>query len=259
MKHAIKRQFEKGTETAIDGWDIPGAPEWANGALEVKRINSKQMDDGKVKDEIWISSQNEDRDGDIIIATGIKLDDYFKNPVVGWNHGLGSLDIPIGKTTSIDTVEGKGLAAEWIWPPWKHIDAEMGVERVDDIHRLWAGHFINAASIWFIILSAEIREGHENDWWPPLIVHECSLMEWALVYVPANQDAVRRSMKAIHQHDYLKRLKRKFRKKEQSDAENKSLKGEIRNVTLPLTGFDNLKQGINQLSESTNNLKGILK
>jgi hypothetical protein len=192
-----KRDFAEGVLTCLDGWDSPDAPEWANGALKVERKSHEVLDGGQEADEIWISTQEEDRDGDVLVSTGARLDNYWKNPVFGWNHGLKSIDFPIGRVTNIEIISGKGLSARWIWPPWKFENPKEGVERVDDIHRLWNGRFINAASVWFRIINADPREGHEDDWFPPLIIHEWELMEAALVYVGANQSAVRRSMKAI--------------------------------------------------------------
>ena len=233
-----KRKFDRGAITYLDGWDSPAAPEWANGALPIQRKAHTILDGGKEADEIWISTQEEDREGDVLISTGARLDNYWKNPVLGWNHGRGSIDFPIGRVTNVEIVSGRGLFARWEWPPWKFENPKEGVEAVDDIHRLWNGRFINAASVWFRILKADPKEGHENDWWPPLIVHEWELMEAALVYVPANQSAVRRSLKAIGETDYLRRIRRKFRQKWGNDGER--LAAEPRQtVETPRRGVSN--------------------
>ncbi|TVL98682.1 MAG: hypothetical protein CV087_20855 [Candidatus Brocadia sp. WS118] len=274
----FKRNFEKGTITCVDGYDLPEAPEWADGSLTVVRKNHQVLEGGKEADEIWITTQEEDREGDTIVATGVRLDNYWKNPVLGWNHGMGSIDFPIGRVTDIETVAGVGLAARWVWPPWKFDNPKEGVEAVDDIHRLWNGRFINAASIWFRIIAADPKEGHENDWWPPLIIHESELLEAALVYVPANQSAVRRSMKAIGESEYLRRVQRKFRQKFGDNGERLTtvprlaadvVKNPVRNVIVPVKQsalskvegpeLVRLDEKLNQLNFVINNLKGSFK
>jgi hypothetical protein len=262
-----KRDFAEGVVTCLDGWDSPDAPEWANGALNVERKAHEVLEGGQESDEIWISTQEEDRDGDTLIATGARLDNYWKNPVFGWNHGLKSIDFPIGRVTNIEVISGKGLAARWIWPPWKFENPKEGVEAIDDIHRLWNGRFINAASIWFRIINADPKEGFEDDWWPPLMIHEWELMEAALVYVPANQSAVRRSMKAIGEIEYLRRVKRKFRQKwgengerlaaESPVSREDAVKDTVRNVIIPINPeLVRLDEKLDRLNLVCNNLKG---
>jgi hypothetical protein len=265
-----KRDFAEGVVTCLDGWDSPDAPEWANGALNVERKAHEVLEGGQESDEIWISTQEEDRDGDVLVSTGARLDNYWKNPVFGWNHGLKSIDFPIGRVTNIEVIAGVGLAARWIWPPWKFENPKEGVERIDDIHRLWNGRFINAASVWFRIINADPREGHEDDWFPPLIVHEWELMEAALVYVGANQSAVRRSMKAIGEIEYLRRVKRKFRQKwgesgerlaaESPVSREDAVKDTVRNVIIPINPeLVRLDEKLNQLNFVMKNLKGSVK
>jgi len=264
----VKRRYERGRVTRPDGCEMAEAPEWANGALKVERKGHEVLEGGKEADEIWISTQEEDREGDVLIATGARLDNFWKNPVLGWNHGRGSIDFPIGRVTDVEIVAGKGLAARWVWPPWKFENPKEGVEAIDDIHRLWNGRFINAASVWFRILKADAKEGHENDWWPPLIIHEWELMEAALVYVPANQSAVRRSMKAIGEAEYLRRVKRKFRQKwgdggERFAAEPRAcgdaVQSAVRNAVIPIYAeLADLEEKLNQLNDAAMNLKRSL-
>jgi len=265
-----KRNIESGAVTGVDSWNEPAAPEWANGALAVERKAHQILEGGRESDEIWISTQEEDRQGDTLISTGARLDNYWKNPVMGWNHGMGSIDFPIGRVTDIEIISGRGLSARWEWPPWKFENPKEGIEAVDDIHRLWNGRFINAASVWFRIIKADPKEGHENDWWPPLVVHEWELMEAALVYVPANQSAVRRSMKAIGEAEYLRRVKRKFRQRmgnrgEQLEAAEPQRKNadagqQVRNVVIPVNPeLVRLDEKLNQLNLTMQNFKRSLK
>ena len=45
-----------------------------------------------------ISTGTVDRDADLLEPSGIVLDNYRKNPVVLWEHGLGEVTIPIAKS-----------------------------------------------------------------------------------------------------------------------------------------------------------------
>ncbi|MDF1745025.1 MAG: hypothetical protein P1V19_15110 [Gimesia sp.] len=42
-----------------------------------------------------INTPGEDREGDIIVPKGVHLENFSKNPVVLWEHGLGEITRPI--------------------------------------------------------------------------------------------------------------------------------------------------------------------
>lgn len=165
---------------------LHASPDGTAAPCEVQRLETASKGD-QARDRIMISTEmNDPRDElDQLVATGVQVDAYMKNPVVGWKHSLGKIDTPIGRTEEMIIRSGHGLEAVWAWTPW-----EMS-EDADLIHRLWDGRFIHAASIWFRILEARVKEGHEKDWWPPLVVTASVMREWALVYVPADSQAHR--------------------------------------------------------------------
>jgi hypothetical protein len=254
-----RRKFDPGTEVEICG---------KNG-LTVERKAVDVMSDGREVNEVWISTQEKETrgNGDIVVATGVDFSEYMKNPVVGWNHGLGSIDFPIARSTSLEVVAGVGIAAKFEWPPWKWADPKLGIDDVDDIHRLWAGRFINAASVWIRILAADPQEGFEDSWWPPLIIHKCLLLEWALVYVPMNQGALRRSLKHVAAAKYLDRAfqRERFRVK-RIDVNQRQVSDPpaVHNVVIPISPvasdveidwselFAPLKRETNQFLEKMN-------
>lgn len=138
--------------------------------------------------EAMISTEAVDRQGDIVRATGAKLDNYMKNPVVLWAHDYG--EMPVARTLSIEIMAGKGLKARFQFPEW-------GVsERADEVRRLWAAGFLNATSIGFQPITAQPL-GDRNDFWGPQEFVEWELLEYSIVPVPANQEALRLAVKRM--------------------------------------------------------------
>lgn len=137
--------------------------------------------------EVMISTEGKDRQGDIVRASGGKLDNYLKNPVILWSHNYG--DPPVAKALTLETVAGVGIKAQFQFPDW-------GVsEQADLIHRLWAGGFLNATSIGFMPLKAMPMEPKEP--WGSQDFLEWELLEFSIVPVPANADALRLSVKQL--------------------------------------------------------------
>lgn len=57
-----------------------------------------QTDDAAVSSQFVISTNDEDREGDVILPMGIGLDQYRLNPTVLWMHGLGGYPLPLGSS-----------------------------------------------------------------------------------------------------------------------------------------------------------------
>lgn len=165
---------------------LNACPDGTANPCEVKRLETISKGD-VARDRIIISTEmNDPRDNlDQLVASGVQIDGYMKNPVVGWKHGRGEIDTPIGRTEEIIIRSGFGIEAMWEWTPWEMSDD------ADKIHRLWDGRFIHAASIWFTILEARIKDGYEKQFWPPLVIMSSVMREWGLVYVPADSQAHR--------------------------------------------------------------------
>jgi HK97 family phage prohead protease len=148
--------------------------------------------------EAMISTEAVDRQGDIVRATGAKLDNYLKNPVVLWAHDYG--DTPVAKCLSIEIMPGKGLKATFQFPEW-------GTSaRADEVRRLWAAGFLNATSIGFIPITSMAIDPNDKYGWGPQDYVEWELLEFSIVPVPANQEALRLAVKSLetelnkHQH-----------------------------------------------------------
>ena len=147
--------------------------------------------------EAWISTESVDRDGDIVVASGADITNFEKNPVVLFGHRYGDPNAVVGKAESIDIVEGKGIKARWSFASDLSENAAL-------VERLWAGEFLNATSIGFRILEYENMEEQVEDdngdtrtivtGWKFL---EWELLEFSVVPVPANQEALRREFEEL--------------------------------------------------------------
>lgn len=154
-------------------------------------VVSKAVDIEQGIFEAMISTESVDREGDIVRATGAKLANFLKNPVVLWAHNY--YEPPVARALSVEIIPGEGLKSRFQFPEW---DTNP---QADVIRRLWSGGFLNATSIGFIpIKSKPIDEDKNEDvWWGPRDYVEWELIEYSIVPVPANQDALRLALRSL--------------------------------------------------------------
>lgn len=144
---------------------------------------SKAIDPGDGIYEAMISTESVDRDKDILVATGANTDDFMRNPVVLYAHDYS--DLPVAKALEVKKIDGVGLLARFQFPP------KGTSEKADTVHRLWAGGFLNATSVGFQPKQVEdLGNGGTR-------FKEWDLLEFSIVPVPANQDALRLAVKAM--------------------------------------------------------------
>lgn len=145
--------------------------------------------------EVMISTGAEDRDGDVMHAGGGQFDNFRKNPVVLYAHDY--RDLPIGRSLEEEVLKDQ-VRARFQFPTWGTY------EKADVVHRMWDSGFLNAASIGFIPLKREPRgrNTEQGDFaqtgWDIL---EWELLEYSIVPVPANQEALRLAMKMVGMMD----------------------------------------------------------
>ena len=146
--------------------------------------------------EVMISTEAVDRDGDIVEAAGADISSYTKNPVVLFGHKYSDPEAVVGKALEIVKQAGKGIRAKFQFAPW---GTSAGA---DAVRRLWSGGFLNATSIGFrvpdggweeIVTESDNGESRRTGW--RFITWE--LLEFSIVPVPANQEALRLAIKAI--------------------------------------------------------------
>ena len=123
-----------------------------------------------------ISSSSEDRDKDVVAVGGWKLDNYLKNPVVMWAHDYRAL--PVAKCLSI-APRGDKLVAEAQFP------SPDLYPFADTVFRMLKGGYLGATSVGFRPLKAEPNAKRGG-----VDFHEQELLEFSVVPIPSNQEAL---------------------------------------------------------------------
>jgi len=137
-----------------------------------------------------ISTTSIDRDGEVLLPSGIDLKDFRKNPVVLLNHDQGGL--PVGRALSVKR-QSDGIIAEvqFAERPTGH---PSSVEWIPDtIFNLFQQGILKAFSVGFIPL--EMREPTDRDFKKfgddvRNVISKWSLLEFSVVNVPSNQDSL---------------------------------------------------------------------
>ncbi len=147
----------------------------------------KKLDDATY--EAIITTGAVDRDGQIVKPEGIDITNYMRNPVVMYAHDYSAL--PVAKTLRIRP-EGDTLVAQFQFMP-------KGIyELADAVHGAWDSGFLNATSIGFIPKHAVDADGAEIEdasyHAAQITLDQTELLEFSIVPVPANQEALRRAL-----------------------------------------------------------------
>lgn len=123
-----------------------------------------------------ISSASVDRDRDVINQAGWKLDNYLKNPVVMWGHQYGMPPIGVSKSLGL---QGGDLMADADF-----FDADT-YPFADTIYRIVKAGGLRASSVGFkpIKYNYNAERGGVD-------IEEAELLEWSVVSVPANPEAL---------------------------------------------------------------------
>lgn len=149
----------------------------------VLRVSSKFLSTvGERTFRFALSTKAADRDGDTLAQDGWKLDNYRANPVVLWMHDKRTP--PIGKMINI------GLQGDDLVGDIQFATAEQN-PFADTIFKLVEGGFLNAGSVGFMPMRWEINADGGLDF------KEQELLEYSIVTVPANPEAVRRACELV--------------------------------------------------------------
>lgn len=143
----------------------------------VKQFTSEAVVDDLARTaRFTITTGAVDRENDVIVPDGWHLENYLKNPVVLFGHNYRAL--PVGKATEVVRT-GNGLMSTVQFPE------EGTYDFADTVFRLVKGGFLKATSVGFRPMKwarNEERQGYD--------FMEAELLEWSIVPVPANPEAL---------------------------------------------------------------------
>jgi len=126
-----------------------------------------------------IAAETLDRQSEVLVAGGVDLDGYRRNPVVLWNHDANLP--PIGRALSLEVEPGVGLWAETEFAPTPF---------AQELFELYRGGFLNGFSVGFRPLETDRRPDAHRPGRKVVTISRWELVEQSAVAVPANPDAL---------------------------------------------------------------------
>ena len=167
------------------------AASWMEGGI------SKAFDVEAGTGEFMITTPTVDRVYDVVVPEGMDNKNFRKNPVVLWGHDDSLL--PVGRSISEKVVEGS------------HVEGKVQFDLKNDpkgfntqIFGMYADRTLNATSIRFIpskyekIMKTVETDGQKNEIWTGgFEFQEWELVEYSMVGIPMNPDAVRMAYNAL--------------------------------------------------------------
>lgn len=131
---------------------------------------------------VFITTPMVDLEHDRVLPEGADLTQYLRNPVVLWLHDsygtTAAAGIPVGTTRGLEILPGRGIRATGI-------DWLEGDEFAARVKNAWDQGKVRGASVGFVPEEALPNEHGGMDY------RRWRLLEWSLVPIPANPDAVR--------------------------------------------------------------------
>ena len=148
---------------------------------------ARQTEDGSAH-RMVIAANERSRNGGEVNLRGINFTNYRKNPVVLWSHDSWG-GIPIAKTLKIGHDDQGRIVADFQFNSEDEFAAR--------VENAWNGAFIRAASIRFMptkVVEMLDEQGRVDR----LRIEESDLLEWSLVPIPADPDAVKAGARALN-------------------------------------------------------------
>jgi hypothetical protein len=134
-----------------------------------------------------ISTPTPDRSEDVVNPAGVRLGNYRKNPVVFFDHGFSGIHVPIGKCEDETGNLALAVTHDGIEATCFFADSTEG-EQIFDLVKQGV---LRCASINMTPLAYQIRaEGSGGR--PGMQIDEWELLEWSIVGIPDNPEAVRK-------------------------------------------------------------------
>jgi hypothetical protein len=157
-----------------------------------------ELNPGERSDVSWITTESVDRQGEVVLARGMNDSQFQHNPLVTLGHAY--YLPPVGKSLWRKHVKDgpagrPGIKAKTIYPPrpdsWPIADPWPP----DKVFALVQSGMLAGKSIGFLPTRVHIpdeKEARKHGWGESvgLVIDEWLLLEYACVFLPANQDAL---------------------------------------------------------------------
>ena len=154
-----------------------------------------ELNPGERLDVSWITTESVDRMQEVVIARGMNDSQFQANPLVTLQHAY-SLP-PVGKSLWRKRVKDGdlvGIKAKTQYPAKPDAWAEGDPWPPDKVLSLVQAGLLNGKSIGFLPLKVHLADpkSSEKYGWPPetLVIDEWLLLEYAVCFLPMNQDAL---------------------------------------------------------------------
>jgi hypothetical protein len=174
---------------------LPRSPEYEYRHLVTAQAPTEVMP-GERTDVSWISTEAPDRAGDVVIARGMNDGQFQANPIVTLGHAY--YLPPVGRSLWRKRVSDGprvGIKAKTQYPPRPAAWPADNAWPPDQVLALIQAGLLQGKSIGFLPLKVHTPDEQEikkNDWPGDvrLVIDEWLLLEYACVFLPANQDAL---------------------------------------------------------------------
>lgn len=148
-------------------------------AMDITVEKVEQLDDTNKTFVAVASTEDEDRDKDIIRQDGWNLKNFKKNPMIPWSHDYWSVPIARSLRTWVDH-DAKKL----LFKPQFDSEDEQSMK----IYNKYKNGFLTSFSVGFRGLEFEYRD-EEDRWWGGIEFLQQELLEISAVTIPANPNA----------------------------------------------------------------------
>jgi hypothetical protein len=173
---------------------LPKAPEYDYRHAVVTKAPT-ELNPGERSDVSWISTESVDRCSEVVVARGMNDSQFAGNPLVTLGHAYWLP--PVGKSLWRRRVKDGGhvgIKAKTQYPPRPDSWPDGESWPSDKVFALIQAGLLQGKSIGFLPTKVHIpddAERQKNAWGDvALVIDEWLLLEYACVFLPANQDAL---------------------------------------------------------------------
>lgn len=132
-----------------------------------------------------------DREGEVILPDGIRLDNYKNNPIVLWEHGDGQIDFPIASSEDPNSGELQISLDEDEAIGTSHFYAKSVSPESYQLFGLIDAGAVRSTSIQSIPL--EVAQYHDGEGNTVPVTESCDLIEWSWTCIGVNPTALKKS------------------------------------------------------------------